>query len=283
MKRVALLGYPLGHSVSPAMQNAALRARGLDWRYEAWEEPPEALAEAVARLREPDWAGANVTVPHKQAVLPLLDEVEERARAVGAVNTLVNRSGRLWGTNTDVEGFAADLARLGVAVAGRPVWLLGAGGAARAVAAALAAQGAWVSVLCRRLERGQALVRDLGLDAAVLPWEAASFAAAPPGALVVNATPLGMAPQAAACPWPEGVPLPEGAFVYDLVYNPRPTRLVARARAAGLGAADGLGMLVEQGARAFELWTGLDAPREVMWEAAEAALEVSHAALSDGR
>lgn len=283
MKRVALLGYPLGHSVSPAMQQAAFRARGLDWRYEAREVAPEALAEAVARLREPDWAGANVTVPHKRAVLPLLDEVDERARAVGAVNTIVNRAGRLWGTNTDVEGFAADLARLGVRVAGRPAWVLGAGGAARAVAAALAGQGAQVHLLCRRAEQGQALVRDLALAAVVLPWEDASFAAAPPGALVVNATPVGMAPRAEACPWPETVPLPEGAFVYDLVYNPRPTRLVARARAAGLGAADGLGMLVEQGARAFEWWTGLEAPRSVLWAAAEAALEVSHAALSDRR
>lgn len=270
--QLALFGYPLSHSVSPAMHNAALAELGLaDWQYEAVPVPPEGLAEAVGRLRGAEYGGANVTVPHKQAVVALIDGVTPVAHAIGAVNTIVKQDGRLIGHNTDAAGLLADLYAFNVHLSKRPALVLGAGGSARAVVAALAGMGAQVRVMARRAEQAEALRGVAPLQA--FEWTPLGLLAASDNvALIVNTTPLGMTPKTDASPWLAGMPFPPGAFVYDLVYNPADTLFVRQARADGLRASTGLGMLVEQGALALELWTGRSAPRGVMRRAAEASL-----------
>lgn len=271
--RLALLGYPVGHSVSPAMQAAALRAAGLDdWTYTAQAVTADELPGAVAALRSDDYAGANVTVPHKTRVMKLLDGLTPVAQAIGAVNTIVKQEGRLIGHNTDAAGLLADLHARGARLERRPVLILGAGGSARAAAAACLGVGARVRVLARRPQAAEAL-RELG-PVEVFEWSPLGLLrASDECAVIINTTPLGMAPEVDASPWVEGTPFPPGALVYDLVYNPPETRLAREAREAGLQAATGLGMLVEQGALAFELWTGRRAAREAMLAAARAQLE----------
>ena len=265
--RLGLLGYPLAHSFSPQLHTAALRALGWSGEYRLYPVPPnadDALQAWVEKLRVGRVHGLNVTIPHKTSVLPWLDGLEPVAQAVGAVNTLFRTAeGKVRGDNTDVVGFWRDVqARLPVE---RPQsWrglVLGAGGAARAVVYALITQGMPVWVLARRPSQAAALVRALApYGRAALhfaPWEALPTLAREPGPrwLIVNATPVGMAPHVHASPWPAEVPWPTAAAVYDLVYHPRPTRFVRQARAAGLPAADGLGMLVEQAVHAFVRWT----------------------------
>jgi len=271
--KLHLLGYPLGHSVSPAMHTAALAEAGLnDWSYAPQPVTAEGLEAAVEVLRQPGYAGANVTVPHKLAIMPLLDGVTPVARAIGAVNTVVKQpDGSLLGHNTDAAGFLADLYALGVHISGRPVLVLGAGGSARAVVAGCASVSARIRLVARRLEQAEAL-RALA-PVALYDWTPLGILqACDNAALVVNCTPVGMAPSPAASPWLAGTPFPPSAFVYDLVYNPPETQLTRDAQTAGLRAATGLGMLVEQGALAFEQWTGRAAPRVTMRRAAEAAL-----------
>ena len=269
---LALLGYPLSHSVSLAMHNVALRQAGLaGWRYDAWPVAPEYLADVVARLRGEDYAGANVTVPHKEAVIASLDGLTPVAQAIGAVNTLLKRDGRLIGHNTDAAGFLADLFAHGVKLTRGNVLVLGGGSAARAVVAACARVGAAVRMTARRPVQAEAF-KTLA-PVTVFDWSPLGFLQASDGVtLVVNTTPLGMSPKTAASPWPDDVPFPLDAFVYDLVYNPSETLLVQRARAAGLNADTGLGMLIEQGALAFELWTGQCPSRTLMRQAAEKVL-----------
>ena len=271
--RLLLLGYPLSHSLSPAMHNAALAAVGLEgWRYEALPVEPHRLAEAVAALRNTDQAGANVTVPYKEAVVPLIDGLTPVAEAMGAVNTLMKKDGRLIGHNTDAAGFLADLYAHDVHISDRPVLILGAGGAARAAVAACAGVGAQLRVAARQRERAETL-KAIMPKIHIFNLTRPDFEqAARDAALIINCTPMGMSPNVEASPWVEGVPFTPGAFVYDMVYNPAETLLVHQARAAGLRAATGLGMLVEQGALAFELWTGHTAPRQLMREAAETKL-----------
>lgn len=280
--RLALTGWPLGHSLSPQLHHAALAAMGLHGEYRLLPAPPgdaAALADLLAQLRSGALHGLNVTIPHKQAVLPLLDECAPAARAIGAVNTLAMKDGRLYGDNTDAPGFLADLhAQLGrhlPATGGRAL-LLGAGGAARAVAYALAGAGWEVWLAARRLEQAEELA---GAMAAALPYSRLHAAYLAPDDLrplqqidlLVNTTPLGMSPHPDASPWPEGLPFPPRAAVYDLVYNPRETRWVQAARAAGRPTVTGLGMLVEQAALALERWTGLPVPRAAMHAAVGSA------------
>lgn len=265
------------------MQNAGLAAVGLDWRYQAIETAPQDLAAAVKRLRSGTWVGANVTIPLKEVVVPLLDRLDPSAARTSAVNTIVVEAGRLAGYNTDVDGFLADLKAVWPLSAGGRALILGAGGAARAVAFGLAQHGLRLCLIARSAARASALAGDIRrmhpVDVAVAPWEKRSFAATGECRLVVNATPLGMPPNELVSPWPDEVPLPAGAFVYDLVYSPRETRLVRHARSSGLQAVTGAGMLLEQGARSFELWTGLLAPRERM----RAALKQAIGEISVGR
>jgi len=227
-------------------------------------------------VRQEAWMGANVTIPHKAGVIELLDEIDSSAAGIGAVNTIVRHDDRLIGYNTDVTGFQVDLRSNGVVIDGDPMIVLGSGGAARAVTAALIPSGARISYITPLIDEAGQLIEDLvkpsGAQAQILPWEEVSFANKE-CCLVVNATPVGMSPNVEACPWPDEIPLPAGAFVYDLVYNPAETMLMQRAQAEGLGAGSGLGMLVEQGALAFELWTGVTPSREIMTTAAQKALE----------
>lgn len=271
---IGLLGWPVGHSFSPAMHNAAAAALGLNWAYVPLPVRPESLISALGGLAALGFRGANVTVPHKEAVLPYLDAVYPAAPTIGAVNTIVIGDGRLTGFNTDWSGFLADLEEHGLALDGRDCVVLGAGGAARAVVYALLRAGARVAVLARRPEQAEQLAADLreGLPEAAAPRAAAlaNLAGIMDGAyhpVIINTTPLGMAGAEAASPWPEGVPLPGDAFVYDLVYNPLQTPLMAQAAAAGCHTANGLGMLVNQAAEAFELWTGRQPDRAVMRQA----------------
>ena len=276
--RLGLTGWPLGHSLSPRLHQAALAALHLVGEYRLYPVPPlpegqGALAELVQQMRLGRLHGLNVTIPHKQSVLPLLDELTPAASAIGAVNTIYRRAGRLVGHNTDAPGFLADLEQLGFAgLASEPrpkALVLGAGGAARAVCCALAQAGWQVCITARRFEQASALAANLNAQswaASALTFEPASLLL--PFSLIINTTPVGMYPDVQANPWPAGIPFPPGAAVYDLVYNPPETALIRAARAAGLPAANGLGMLVEQAALAFEVWTGRTVPRLPMLKAA---------------
>ena len=279
--RVGIIGYPLQHSISPAFQKAAFLHRNVDAVYEAWETPAESLMGLLAWLREtPEVWGANVTVPHKEAVFEAVDQLDPTAAAVGAVNTVVARDGRLTGYNTDVGGFLRALthdARFDPAAA--RVLLLGAGGAARAVVVTLAQAGAaHVTVANRTLARAETvaeLASSHGLSAQSIPLDGQALRET--GAtwdLIVNTTSIGMRHSAAENQSPMAASLiPSGALVYDLVYNPPITPLLEAALAAGTRTLSGLSMLVYQGAESFTLWTGMEAPVEEMMTAARQALE----------
>jgi shikimate dehydrogenase len=282
IQRVGLIGWPVEHSISPAMHNAAFAALGLGWHYDVLPTPPGKLESTLDELKAQGYRGANVTVPHKEAVLRYLDEIDACARAIGAVNTIVAQEGRLVGHNTDAGGFLAALRAAGFEPSGRRALLLGAGGAARAVIYALAGVGCTVAIYNRTPSRAFELVRHMGeigvgTPAAWLPsLEVLSEPELGGFDLLVNATPLGMWSHTGAAAtqsaWPGALPFPSRWTVFDLVYNPAETRLLAQARAAGATAIGGLGMLVHQGALAFELWTGYAPPLDVMHAAAREAL-----------
>ena len=268
---IGLIGWPVSHSFSPAMHNAAAQALGLNWAYVPLPVAPENVATAVSSLSTLGFRGVNVTVPHKQAVMPLLDELEPGAQAIGAVNTIVvAENGRLTGHNTDWSGFLADLEVHSISLSGRDCLLLGAGGSARAVAYALAKSGARVHILARRAAQAEQLLDDLRpyfpqTQLSSHPLNAlAQVAATLLAPLIINSTPLGMTPNETASPWPTDLPFPAEAAVYDLVYNPRRTWLMQQAEAAGCQAINGLGMLVQQGAKAFALWTGHEPDATIM-------------------
>lgn len=274
---VGLFGWPVEHSVSPPMHNAAFRVLGLPWCYVPFAVHPDDLAAALAGARALGLRGINATVPHKQALLPLMDALTPAARAIQAVNTVLFEPGRTRGHNTDAEGFARALRDEGLALQGAHALVLGAGGAARAVCYALATAGARVTVLNRTPERATALAASISaeVDGAQLsggPLNADALRASPAPDLVVNATNVGMWPRVDASPWPDGVPFPRQALAYDLIYNPRETRWMATARAAGARAANGLRMLVHQGAASFTVWTGIEPPTDVMLAACLQAL-----------
>jgi shikimate dehydrogenase len=274
---VGVIGWPVEHSVSPQMHNAALRALGLDWCYVPFAVRPENLPQAIAGACALGLRGLNATVPHKQALLSLMDELTPEARAIGAVNTVLVREEGLLGHNTDAQGFLRALREAGYEPQGCSALVLGAGGVARAIVYALLSVGASLTLLNRTAARAEALACEFAGHARASleagPLDAPTLRRVMPGAsLIVNATTLGMWPQVQSTPWPDDVPLSAGAFCYDVVYNPRETHWLRRTRAAGCAAADGLGMLVHQGAEALELWTGRTAPIGVMRAACESAL-----------
>ncbi len=285
--RLGLIGYPLDHSLSSLMQTAALKAAGLNWTYDNLPVSGRGLARQVEALRAPHWRGANVTLPHKAAILPLLDEVDLVARAAGVVNCVTNEDGRLVGSNTDIAALQKEFDKLQMTWQGKPAWILGAGGAAKACAFALLKRRADVTVICRRPRQGEGLAANLqrhrGASLRIRPWSSSTLAEAPRNALIVNATPLGMWPNTEESPWPDQVQLPPQATVFDTIYNPPVTALLRRTRAAGLEAVNGMGMLVEQGALAFERWTNRAAPRQVMRQVVDMAMEVQDAQILDSR
>lgn len=232
-----------------------LAACGLDGEYRLYPCPPQeldCLRGLLLALRRGELHGLNVTIPHKQRLLPWLDALTPAAQAIGAVNTLFVSDGVLWGDNTDAPGFLDDLRMHGLSD-GHSALLLGSGGAARAVAWALRSQGWEVWLMARNAAAAAALVDEFGLRGA-LPWLAADL---PRVDLLVNTTPVGMSPAADASPWPGERPIPAAA-VYDLVYNPPETRLLQQACAQGLSAVNGWGMLQAQAHRAFIRWTGCE-------------------------
>ncbi|MGA2932436.1 MAG: shikimate dehydrogenase [Acidimicrobiales bacterium] len=278
---VGVIGSPVARSLSPVLHNAAFAALGLadGWRSFAFEIAPGQVAGALEAMRRAGITGLSVTMPHKADVAALVDECSDVARRLGAVNCVVNRDGSLFGTNTDGEGFVSSLAR-GAAFdpQGRRCVVVGAGGAARAVVLALAVGGAArVAVVNRTPERAYEAADLAGAVGSVVPLTEGSIAEAVVEAdLVVNATPVGMAGVAARSGGPGVWLVPPdllgpGQVAADLVYAPRVTPWLAEAAASGATALDGLGMLVHQAAAQLVLWTGVEPPVEVMWQAAEAA------------
>ena len=276
-KLVGIIGYPIGHSISPVFQQAALDFYSLDARYKAWEVDHQALPQFIDGLRSPETWGINVTVPHKEAVMPHLDHVDEWARMAGAVNTVVNDAGRLSGHNTDGTGFLRALEEYGhFSPKGKRVLILGGGGSAKGVALALARRGVVaITIANRTLGRAQSLAELLGehIAKAVAISLDDSGEAAAESDLLVNCTSLGMVhgPGEGRSPI-HARDIPSQALVYDLVYNPPETPLLRDAARAGATTLGGLPMLVYQGAASFELWTGRKAPIEVMLRSAQAAL-----------
>jgi shikimate dehydrogenase len=266
-KRVVLIGHPVAHSLSGAMQQAAFDALGVDATYEQWDRTTLQLADAVAEVRDDAFLGANITIPHKERVVPLIDRSTEDAIATGAINTLTREGRRLVGHNTDVPGFAAALDRLvGRQKMPRQAVVLGAGGGARAVVFGLIRQGFQrVIVFNRHLHRAEGLVRFFGRSAAhmelkAMPWhESIIESELTKTRVLVNATSIGLTTDES--PLPAGI-LPGDLLVLDLIYNR--TRFLRDAEAAGSTVLDGETMLLHQGAAAFSLWTGQAAPLEVM-------------------
>lgn len=274
---LGLTGHPLGHSLSPKIHAAALKACGLRGDYSLFPIHPDdrqGLAALLARVRRGELHGLNVTIPHKQNVIPFLDELTPTAQAIGAVNTIYRHESKLVGHNTDAAGFLADLKRTLPSVFRPPrsALILGAGGAARSVVYSLLADGWNATLAARRIEQAEQLASTIFntqlsiASFADLHSASADFSRF---SLIVNATPLGMSPDVERSPLPKGVMISSTTAIYDLLYNPRQTRLVSDALAWGCLAVTGLGMLIEQAALAFEVWTGCNPPRVSLRAAVE--------------
>ncbi len=269
MIKLGLIGFPVNHSLSPKIQNAALEACGLEGEYALFPIAPndmQALETLLARIRSGEITGLNVTIPHKQNVIPFLDELTPTAKAIGAVNIIYMREDKLIGDNTDAAGFLVDLKKhLTTETLSHGVLnalVLGAGGSAHAVVYALFNDGWNVTVAARRLAQAQSLALSFpNCQLQITNLNDPQLSAIN---LIVNTTPLGMTPNTDQSPLPEHISLAKNIMIYDLIYNPRETKLVRDAREQGLSAITGLGMLIEQAALGFELWTGYKPPRETM-------------------
>lgn len=274
-----IIGDPIGHSMSPAIHNAAFDKMGIDYLYVPFRVKKEALSKAIAGMRALNIRGLSVTIPHKVAVIPFLDELDPLAERIGAVNTIVNDDGVLRGYNTDATGFLQTLLERGVEPEGKNVVILGAGGASRAISFILAERGAHLVILNRLLELDWAEelasrisqiftkeveALELNEENLVKVLEKAD--------IVVNATSVGMSPNIGETPVSPDL-LKPSLIVFDIVYNPIKTRLLKEAEAAGAKTIGGLDMLVWQGALAFEKWTGLKAPVKLMREEAIKGLQ----------
>ena len=277
---LGLVGFPLEHSLSPQIHMAALKAQHLEGRYDLFPFPPtsegfEGIQSLIEQMHRGDLHGLNVTIPHKITLIPYLDRLTPISRAIGAVNALRLEGDELVGDNFDCASFLADLTlqlkQAGLLALcqrpGRSALVLGAGGSARAVVYGLLSQGWQVSVASRQLAQAQELVHAFSLTSAITCCDLDGLASSDVSGfdLIVNATPLGMHPGTGASPWPDGLPFPSAAFVYDLVYTPSETALLRSARSVGLPTANGLGMLVRQAAMSFCYWTGQEPPMEVMY------------------
>ena len=272
---VGLIGDPVSTSLSPLMHNSAFESAGLDWVYLPFSVSSNHLEAAVQGLPALGIRGVNVTIPHKQAVIPYLDELEQSAQAIGAVNTITVGE-KLVGDNTDYTGFLADIATLNLNLSNTHCWVFGAGGATRALIYALQSVGvAQVVVFARNLQAVEAL-RDVWGGMGGYSTELTSKNVqkeikyqSEPLALLINATPLGMGAYVGQSPIPDVVRMPATNYVYDLVYNPAQTKLIRQAQNAGIPTRNGLGMLLHQGAQAFKLWTGIEPDLAVMRTAIE--------------
>jgi len=273
-KRVVLIGHPVAHSLSGAMQQAAFDDQGIDATYELWDRAPLGLADAITELRGDDFLGANVTIPHKERIVPLVDRLTDEAHVTGAVNTITKEGKRLVGHNTDVPGFRVALDRLvGKQKMPRNAVVLGAGGGARAVVYGLITEGFQrIIVFNRHLHRAEGLVKHFGRSAAhmelkAMPWhESIIESELAKTKVLVNATSIGLTGDQTPVP---GEIIPPELLVLDLIYNR--TRFLREAEAAGSIVQDGELMLLHQGAAAFTLWTGKPAPLELMQRKLEEA------------
>lgn len=286
---LGVFGWPVSHSKSPAMHGAAIAALGLDAVYCPFAVQPEALGDALRGVGALGIRGVNVTLPHKQAVIEYLDGVDDDARTIGAVNTIVNDGGALFGFNTDAPGLVRSIEESGLSIAGLRATVLGAGGAARAAIVGLARAGASeVAVLARRAGAARALVEELAPHVAP-PLRAAGYEALGESFgrtdLLIQATSATLRGGSEAEAFASLLPmdaLPEAAAVVDLVYEPLRTSVLVRAEARGLRTVDGLGMLIHQGALAFRRFLGVDPPLEVMAKALGRPEDASLSARSKG-
>ncbi len=276
-KLCGIIGDPIEHTMSPVIQNAAFKACGLDYSYSAFQVKQEDLKEAIERVRELNLAGLNVTIPHKIEVIKFLDKLDPLACKIGAVNTIVNSEGVLIGYNTDAAGFFEPIVRRGISVSGKKVVILGAGGAARAVGFILADKCAELAILNRPVEKAGCLAvrikEKTGKDPASLELNHENLKKVMVKAdILVNTTSVGMTPNVSETPVPSGL-IRSDMLIYDIVYNPVETRLIREAKEKGAETISGLEMLAYQGAAAFELWTGLKAPIDIMLRELVKALE----------
>jgi shikimate dehydrogenase len=274
MIKLGLIGYPVSHSLSPKIQNAALIACGLEGDYSLFPIAPDdmpALKDLLDRVRSGEITGLNVTIPHKQNVIRFMDDLTPTAKSIGAVSVIYLREKKLIGDNADAPGFLSDLKRFITTEThshnDANALVLGAGGSARAVVYALINDGWNVTIASRRIGQSQELAAQFKAANAIdFNFQIFKLSGMQ---LIVNTTPLGMTPNINTSPLPEDILLPSHAVIYDLVYNPRETKLVREARSQGLRATTGLGMLVEQAALGFELWTGNKLPSEIFRNAVE--------------
>lgn len=277
---LAVIGNPVGHSLSPVFQNAGISAGGFDYTYVAFPVEESKLQDAIQGMRALGIAGMNVTIPHKQAVMKYLDEIHEDAKMLGAVNTIVNRDGKLLGYNTDVKGFLGGMEGQGFSPKGKNCLVLGAGGAARAVIwGLLKEQAASINLGVRNVQKAKALVdyftenNPNGVSISAFDWTSEAFAKRlEESQLIVNTTPLGMYPNIDAMPPLEWSRVKPGTFVYDIIYTPAETLLLKTAAQHGCSVLNGEAMLVGQGAESFNLWTGVYPNKDVMTEALREAL-----------
>ena len=275
MIRLGLVGYPVSQSLSPKIQNAALSACGLEGNYSLFPIRPEdkqGLKDLLAKVCAGEITGLNVTIPHKQNVIPLLDELTSTAKAIGAVNVIYVQENKLIGDNTDAPGFLSDLKKfIGTRRLndGKSALILGAGGSARSVVYALQNDGWKVIIAARRIEQAQQLASSFSnYELRITDFTFSSIELSNIS-LIVNTTPVGMTPNIDQSPLPENTALPRDLMIYDLIYNPRETKLVRDARSQGLHASTGLGMLIEQAALGFTIWTGHKLPTEIFYNAVE--------------
>lgn len=277
--QVGLIGWPIAHSLSPVMHNAAFAALGLDWQYSLFPTKAADFHQRITTLADQNIVGGNVTMPHKQTVMRYLDVISQEAQVIGAVNTIYMRDDKLHGTNADGLGFVKAMQEIGHEPSGMTVAVLGAGGMARAAVFALAKAGAErIFIVNRTVKRAQALRDKLcpifpNCDLTFHPLSADSLDQLPDDIdMIANTTSVGMKPLEDASPWPDEIALPASAFFYDVIYKPAQTRFLQRAAAEGRETLNGLGMLIQQGTVGFELWTGHVAPLDVMRQACEAAI-----------
>lgn len=277
-KNLGIIGFPVEHSLSPVLQNAALTAAGLDFSYIAMPVRAKNLESAVRGIQSLGFRGFNVTIPHKTAIMPFLDSVDESARIIGAVNTVVNDKGQLCGYNTDVSGFSEALIGHGFMPAGKTAALLGAGGAARAVIWGLVKNKIGsIRIGVRNVAKARPLTDFFNqyVDIELFDWEDALFQKGLAAAdLLVNTTPLGMNPHTEAMPLVKWEYVDARTFVYDVIYTPEKTKFLLMAEKNGNTILNGMEMLLGQGAAAFKLWTGKSADAGVMAAALHKALGI---------
>lgn len=271
--RVGVVGWPIEHSLSPVMHNAAFEALGMadEWFYDAMAIPPDIADYAAKEPKRHGYIGINVTIPFKQNAMGW-GKPDEKARAIGAANTIDFRNDLA--TNTDVDGFIDDLLAHDVTLEGEKVIILGAGGVARAAVYGLWRARADVVVVNRTQEKAHEMLFQLTASAGIQNVKAVSMMDAYErgASLIVNATSAGMHPDVGVSPWSDDIPLPADVTVYDMVYTPAETKLMRQSIEQGGRAIGGLGMLVRQGAAAFKLWTGIEPPVDVMLDAVRTAL-----------